>query len=69
MKRSEMVDKLTVMLLMSKNINVASSYQVNDIDLANEILNFLEKEGMKLCEKKDLGEMGILWTPIGWKPE
>ncbi len=62
MKRSEIV-------LMIAECLVEPHYPDHVLDESDYILERLEKAGMRFCTKRDLGDIGNLWTPEGWEPE
>lgn len=46
MKRSEMITKIKDLIIYSDNVDVPNSSYINDQKLAEEILDFIEQEGM-----------------------
>lgn len=66
MKRSDVIESIVYNCLSWDGLDTSG---VPKEEIANDILTHLEKLGMLLCEKRDLGSMGKLWTPKGFDPE
>ena len=69
MKRSEVLQRLATLLDTTENITAPNSSYYDADELAEEILQFIEKIGMYPCKVESLPGIGDLMTPKGWEEE